>query len=69
MGLVTVSGQIILPLAGDLAKAEDRGRIVGIVSSGITTGITVFQDLQAVLLQDYGVGGQYMLLQQSLTWQ
>lgn len=39
MGIVTVSGQIILPLAGDLAENDDRGRIVGIVSSGITTGI------------------------------
>lgn len=39
MGIVTISGQIILPLAGDLSKEEERGHIVGIVSSGITTGI------------------------------
>ena len=29
MGIVTVSGQIILPLAGDLSRPEERGRIVG----------------------------------------
>ena len=39
MGIVTISGQIILPLAGDLSSANERGHIVGIVSSGITTGI------------------------------
>ena len=35
MGLVTISGQVILPLAGDLSRDEERGHIVGIVSSGI----------------------------------
>lgn len=39
VGAFTVSGQVILPLVGDLAKAEDMGRIVGIVTSGITAGI------------------------------
>ena len=39
MGLVTISGQVILPLAGDLSREDERGHIVGIVSSGITTGI------------------------------
>ena len=39
MGIVTISGQIILPLAGDLSREDERGHIVGIVSSGITTGI------------------------------
>ena len=37
MGIVTISGQIILPLAGDLSREDERGHIVGIVSSGITT--------------------------------
>lgn len=39
MGLVTISGQVILPLAGDMSREDERGHIVGIVSSGITTGI------------------------------
>ena len=39
MGIVTISGQIILPLAGDLSREDERGHIVGIVSSGISTGI------------------------------
>ena len=39
LGLTTVSGQILTPLAGDLATDADRGRIVGTVASGILTGI------------------------------
>ena len=39
MDIVTISGQIMLPLAGYLSNPEDRGHIVGIVASGITTGI------------------------------
>lgn len=39
LGAATVSGQIILPLVGDLAAPGERGRMVGIVSSGVTTGI------------------------------
>ncbi|AMM19330.1 MFS transporter [Frondihabitans sp. PAMC 28766] len=41
VGLTTVSGQILVPLAGDLADDENRGRIVGTVVSGILIGILV----------------------------
>jgi hypothetical protein len=39
VGLTTVSGQILVPLAGDLASDSDRGRVVGSVVSGILIGI------------------------------
>ena len=51
LGLVTVSGQIILPLVGDLADASMRGRMVGIVTSGITSGI-LFSRLLSGLVAD-----------------
>jgi len=41
MGITTVSGQIILPLARDLASAENQGSAVGLIVSGITIGILV----------------------------
>ena len=41
VGLTTVSGQILTPLAGDLADDASRGRTVGTVASGIITGILV----------------------------
>ena len=52
MGIVTISGQIILPLAGDLSKKEERGHIVGIVSSGITTGI-LFSRFASGIIADF----------------
>ncbi|GAA2704607.1 MFS transporter [Actinoplanes palleronii] len=39
LGLTTVSGQILTPLAGDLADDAHRGRTVGTVASGIVVGI------------------------------
>ncbi len=51
LGVVTVSGQIILPLVGDLADESMRGRMVGIVSSGITTGV-LFSRLLSGLIAD-----------------
>lgn len=61
MGLVTVSGQIILPLAGDLAKVEDRGRIVGIVSSGITTGILFSRFASGIIAGLWGWRSVYVI--------
>ena len=41
VGLTTVSGQILVPLAGDLADDRSRGRAIGAVVSGILIGILV----------------------------
>jgi len=58
MGIVTVSGQIILPLAGDLSREDERGHIVGIVSSGITTGI-LFSRFASGIIAGFWDGDQY----------
>ncbi|MFC4018421.1 MFS transporter [Micromonospora sp. GCM10011542] len=39
LGMTTISGQVLTPLAGDLAGDAHRGRIVGTVGSGTLTGI------------------------------
>lgn len=39
LGVTTISGQVLTPLAGDLAGDAHRGRIVGAVGSGTLTGI------------------------------
>ncbi|MEJ8277472.1 MFS transporter [Pseudonocardia spirodelae] len=41
LGLCTVAGQLLTPLAGDLADPARRGRVVGTVASGLLTGILV----------------------------
>lgn len=39
LGVTTISGQVLTPLAGDLAGDAHRGRIVGVVGSGTLAGI------------------------------
>lgn len=61
MGLVTVSGQVIVPLSGDLSKPEERGHIVGIVSSGITTGILLSRFISGIVAVMWGWRMIYVL--------
>ena len=61
MGIVTISGQIILPLAGDLSKEEERGHIVGIVSSGITTGILFSRFASGIIAGFWGWRSVYLI--------
>lgn len=61
MGIVTISGQIILPLAGDLSREEERGRIVGIVSSGITAGILFSRFASGIIAGFWGWRSVYLI--------
>lgn len=61
LGLVTISGQILLPMAGDLAAPNDRGRIVGIVTSGITTGILFARFISGILANALGWRAVYLI--------
>jgi len=49
LGLTTVAGQIVAPLAGDLASDADRGRVVGTVISGMLTGILISRTLSGLV--------------------
>ncbi|MEV4637517.1 MFS transporter [Actinoplanes sp. NPDC049548] len=49
LGLTTVSGQILTPLAGDLADDTNRGHVVGTVVSGILTGILVSRTISGLV--------------------
>jgi predicted MFS family arabinose efflux permease len=49
LGLTTVSGQIILPLAGDMAPEGERGRVIGTVTSGALTGILVSRSISGLV--------------------
>ena len=61
MGIVTISGQIILPLAGDLSPEEERGKIVGIVSSRITTGILFSRFASGIIAGFWGWRSVYLI--------
>lgn len=61
MGIVTVSGQIMLPLSGDLARPDERGEIVGIVTSGITTGILISRLFSGIIADILGWRAVYVI--------
>jgi predicted MFS family arabinose efflux permease len=54
VGVTTVSGQILVPFAGDLADDAARGRAVGIVVSGLLTGILAARIVSGLIA---GAGG------------
>ncbi|WP_258370245.1 MULTISPECIES: MFS transporter [unclassified Curtobacterium] len=54
VGLTTVAGQVLTPLAGDLAADEHRGRVVGTVASGLLTGILVSRTLSGLIAEVAG---------------
>ena len=64
VGLFTVSGQIIVPLTGDLADSSQRGHLVGIVVSGITIGTLAgaFGGIGLGKFQDRGLGSPALAL-------
>ena len=61
VGITTVSGQILLPLAGDLAREDQRGRIVGTVASGVLTGILASRTLSGLVADALGWRAIYVL--------
>ena len=54
LGISTVAGQILTPLAGDLADNARRGRVVGTVVAGILTGILASRTISGLIA---AVGG------------
>ncbi len=61
LGLTTVGGQILTPLAGDLADDASRGQVVGTVASGILTGILVSRTLSGLVADVAGWRAIYLV--------
>lgn len=54
VGVTTVSAQILVPLAGDLASDATRGKTVGLVISGLLSGILVSRTLSGLVAGAFG---------------
>jgi predicted MFS family arabinose efflux permease len=54
VGFTTVIGQMLTPLAGDLASDEQRGRVVGIVASGLLIGILSSRTISGIVADAFG---------------
>lgn len=61
LGVTTVSGQILTPLAGDLAAPAVRGRIVGTVVSGLLIGILLSRTLSGIIADQLGWRSVYLI--------
>jgi predicted MFS family arabinose efflux permease len=54
VGLSTITGQLLLPMAGDLAHDKQRGRVIGTIASGTLTGIVVSRVISGFLADVLG---------------
>ncbi|GAA1856744.1 MFS transporter [Asanoa iriomotensis] len=54
LGLTTVAGPILMPLASDLADDATRGRVVGTVAAGLLTGILATRTISGLLADAAG---------------
>lgn len=61
LGVTTVGGQLLTPLAGDLADDSNRGHVVGTVVSGILTGILVSRTISGFVADGAGWRAIYLL--------
>ncbi len=61
VGLTTVAGQLLIPLAGDLAAPADRGRVVGTVVSGVLIGILLSRTISGLVADAFGWRAIYVL--------
>jgi predicted MFS family arabinose efflux permease len=61
LGVTTVAGQIVIPLAGDLADDASRGRVVGTVMTGFLAGTIVSRTLSGLVAQIAGWRAIYVV--------
>ena len=61
LGATTVAGQILTPLAGDLADDANRGRVVGVVFSGLLIGILASRTISGLVAAAAGWRTIYLI--------
>lgn len=54
VGFTNVAGQMLLPLAGDLASDEQRSRVLGTVASGLLSGVLLSRLISGVVADMFG---------------
>jgi predicted MFS family arabinose efflux permease len=60
VGVMTVAGQLLNPLAGDLARADQRGRVLGTVGAGLISGILFSRAISGVFADAFGWRALYV---------
>lgn len=61
VGISCTVAQMLLPLAASLADASDRGRVIGIMTSGLLLGILLSRTFSGFVAESFGWRVVYML--------
>src|SRR4051794_26302023 len=61
MGVTTITPQLVVPFAAHLAGPEQRGRVVGIVMSGLLVGILVARTMSGAVGAWFGWRAVYFV--------
>ncbi|MCW2959402.1 MAG: transporter [Solirubrobacterales bacterium] len=74
VGTTSVVAQVLVPLASELAEEDDRGRVVGVVMSGLLIGILLARTVSGLIAEVggwrlvYAVGAVLMLALTAALW-
>ncbi|WP_410678261.1 MFS transporter [Avibacterium paragallinarum] len=60
LGMTSVAGQILIPLAGDLADEKSRGQAVGTIVSGVLIGILTSRTISGLFADWFGWRSIYL---------
>lgn len=61
MGFFNVSGSVLIPFAANMAKPHERGKVTGIVLSGILLGSLMARTLAGFIGQHFGWAGVFQI--------
>lgn len=60
VGISSVSAQIIVPLAADLAPPNHAGKVVGTITSGILIGILIARTFSGIIADAFGISAIFL---------
>ena len=60
VGLTSLSGQLLLPMAGDLARDDQRGQVIGTIASGLLIGIMLSRFVSGMIADAFGWRAIYL---------
>ena len=66
VGASTVSGQLLAPLAADLADDDQRGRVLGTVASGMLLGVMIARAISGIVTDLIGWRALYLIVAGSM---
>ncbi len=61
VGATTVSAQLLVPLASDLARDDQRGKVVGSIASGMLIGILLSRTVSGLVAAAFGWRAIYLI--------